>query len=111
MKIASLLEAKQDLEEVYFNLDIINHVESFMTKVRTSPNIKIRNDFSSVISYKFEGDYFGLLDYLEIEKKYHYIVLRFNGYTSSSDFKGLDTYVLVPDLNEIENIKNIFLTR
>ena len=111
MKISNLLEPEQDLEKIYFNIDFINHIESFMTKLRLSPNIKIRNDFSSIISYKFEGDYFGLLDYLEIEKKYHYIILRFNGYVSSSDFKGNDTYVLIPDLDEIENIKNIFLTK
>lgn len=111
MKIANLLEPKENLEEVYFDTDFIKHIESFMTKLRASPNIKIRNEFTPVISYKYEGDYFGLLDYLNIEKKYHYIVLRFNGYTSSSDFKGNDLYVLVPDLNEIENIKNIYLTQ
>lgn len=111
MRITNLLESKDNLEDVYFDVDFINHVESFMTKLRSSPNIKIRNDFSPIIAYKYEGDYFGLLDYLNIEKKYHHIVLRFNGYVSSSDYKGNDQYVLVPDITEIENIKNIFLTQ
>ncbi len=111
MKITDLLQSEGTMEEVYFDINFINHIESFMTKLRTSPNTRIRNDFSPTISYKYEGDYFGLLTYLNIEKKYHYIILRFNGYTSSSDFKGEDTYVLIPDINEIENIKNIFLTK
>jgi len=111
MKVSSLLESKDSLEEVYYNLEFMNHVESFMTKLRNSPNIKILNDFTPVISYKYEGDYFGLLQYLNVEKKYHYIVLRFNGYESSADFKGEDTYVLLPDFNEIERIKTIFQTK
>lgn len=111
MKISDLLESKSNLEEIYYNSDFMNHIESFMSKLRHSPNIKILNDFSPVISYKYEGDYFGLLQYLHVEKKYHYIVLRFNGYESSSDFKGEDTYVLLPDFSEVEAIKTIFLTK
>lgn len=111
MKVSNLLESKDNLEEMYYDPDFMNHIESFMSKLRHSPNVRILNDFSPVISYKYEGDYFGLLQHLNVEKKYHYIVLRFNGYQSSSDFKGEDTHVLLPDFNEIETIKTIFLTK
>ena len=97
-------------ETAYFEEDFIILVESHLTKLRHSPNVRER-DIEPLQSYKYTGDFYGLLDSLSIDKKYHFIVLRFNGYESSADFKGEEELILVPDFNEIELLKNIYVTR
>jgi len=98
------------IEDVYYDLNFIIMLESHLTYLRSSETLR-SVEITSFQGYKWEGDLYGLLDVIGIQKKYHYITMRVNGYDSSSDFKGDVEYLLVPDFNTINTLKNIFLTK
>lgn len=60
--------------------------------------------------FKYEGDFFGLLNELGIEKKYHHIVMRVNGYLSSADYKGDVLDIVIPSLDEVTLLKTTYQT-
>ena len=98
-----------DIETVYHDPDFNILLESHLTYFRSN-NIKIVQ-VSEHQNYKFEGDFYGVLDDLNIPKKYHFFITRINGFSSSNDFKGNMQYIIIPDINEIEMLKNIFKSK
>lgn len=50
---------------------------------------------------KFTGDFHGLLDSLLIEKKYHYLITRVNGFNCSTDYDGLRKSFYIPSTDVI----------
>lgn len=82
-------------------------LESHLTYLRTKNNVTAVT-ITQHQGYKFEGDLYGLLNDLSIEKKYHYIVMRVNYYLSSADYLGDRDSLLIPDLNEVELLKQIY---
>lgn len=61
-------------------------------------------------AFKYEGDFFGLLNELGIEKKYHHIVMRVNSYLSSADYKGDVKDIIIPSLDEVTLLKTTYQT-
>lgn len=62
-------------------------------------------------SIKYEGDYWGLLSALGISSKYHPFLTVFNGYNHPSDYRGTPDVVQVPDMEAMETVLRINLTR
>ncbi len=52
---------------------------------------------------KYTGDFHGLLDSLRIDKKYHYLITRVNGYNCSTDYDGLRKSFYVPSIDIISS--------
>lgn len=50
------------------------------------------------------GDFYGLLNHLRIDKKFTYLIMRLNGYSSASDFNGDKTSILIPSPTAIGRI-------
>jgi len=101
---------KPSIEDVYFSHNFIVMIDSHLTYLRADPD----NTLASVTkhqNYKYEGDLYGLLNDLNISKKYHFIIARLNGYESSVDFKGDVEFLTIPNLSQIDLLKNIFLTK
>lgn len=98
------------IEDVYFDHDFLVMIDSHLTYLRTSVNLR-PTKITAHQNYKYEGDLYGLLDDLGIEKKFHFILARVNGYASGADFKGNVAYLIIPDLNEIELLKGIYQTK
>lgn len=107
MQINSL---QTDLEDVYNDSNFIVMLESHLNYFRASANVGYKV-ISEHQSFKFEGDFYGLLNDLGLDKKHHYIVMRLNGLASSSDYKGSVFQILIPDLAEVNLLKNIYMTR
>jgi hypothetical protein len=63
---------------------------------------------TAAIAYKYQGDFYGLLDHLNIPKHYHYYILVHNGYRHAGDYLGEDTEVRVPDLSKIEMLSSLY---
>lgn len=82
-------------------------LESHLTYLRTKNNVTAVN-ISPHQGYKYEGDLYGLLNDLSVDKKYHYIVMRVNHYLSSADYLGDRDSLLIPDLNEVDLLKQIY---
>lgn len=98
------------VEEVYMQHDFLVLIESHLTYLRTSANVSLIS-ISEHQNYKYEGDLFGLLDDLNIDKKFHLIIARVNNIANSGDFKGDIQHLLIPDLSEVELLKSIFQTK
>lgn len=64
-----------------------------------------------IYSVIFEGDLFGLLDRLVINKQYHYFIMLFNGYNSPDEFKKETVTILVPNFEELDLLQRQFQTR
>ena len=45
---------------------------------------------------KYTGDLDGLLDFMAVDKKYHYLITRMNGYNCSNDYEGEKLEFLIP---------------
>lgn len=104
-----ILKMHPVIEDAYFDPDFLTTIESHLTLLRNSSGAKLLS-ITEQQGYKYEGDFFGLLDDLVIEKKYHHIVLRVNDMLSSADYKGDLTHVLLPSLSQIELLKSVFQT-
>lgn len=107
MKIHSLADTGQD--PVYFEHDFKVVLESHLTYLKIS-NPKAVN-VSKQQNYKYEGDLYGLLDELNINKEYHYIVMRINDYVNSAHFKGDKEFLILPDFAEVEILKGVYQTK
>jgi hypothetical protein len=58
----------------------------------------------------YVGDFFGYLSAVGIEAKYHWLFMRINGYYNSNEFT-IDKFSLIlPDKNEIEQIRSSFVS-
>lgn len=88
----------QVLEPAYYVL-----LESHVHALREHPDGEVTM-VTLQQAAKYRGDFSGLLDSLGIDKKYHYLVTRVNGWTSSIDYDGLTPTVLVPPLSVVAQI-------
>lgn len=62
-------------------------------------------------AYKYEGDFYGLLSSLNIPPHYHWLVMRMTGFTSTLDATRGIQYVLVPETNTLERIRQSHMSK
>lgn len=55
-------------------------------------------------SYRYDGDFYGLLSKYLIENKYHYTYMRVNGFQNSGGFKKDINTINVPDVKFIDTL-------
>lgn len=97
-------------EDIYHDPDFQIMIESHFTYLR-GLSTTVSQAIEPGIGHKYEGDFYGLLSYLKIPKKYHNIVLRFNGFHCTGDYNRNILSITVPSLNEIDLIKSVYETR
>ena len=108
MKVDSIMTP--DGATVYYDPLFRVMLESHLTYLRGLPTTKLLTlDPNSV--YTYEGDLFGLLDSLKINKIYHWIIMLINGIDSPNDIDGTLISLVIPDFGVIETLKGIYLTR
>ena len=56
----------------------------------------------------YKGDFYGLLYYLGVEKKYHYPIMRINDLNNSSDYDGINTQILFPPEDVVSSFVTIY---
>lgn len=100
--ISTVQEQSTDFEE-----DYRIWIESFGPYLRAKPTIKT---IPPAIAYKFQGDFYGLMDYLSVPKEYHYILMRYNGFLHAGDYDGLNIEVKIPDMKMISKLKSLYNT-
>lgn len=84
-------------------------LESHLTYLRQT-NVRVET-VSEHQSYKYEGDFYGLIEAVNVIKKFHYITLRVNGYEHSGDYDGVRKLILIPDYKLIEQLKAVYQTK
>lgn len=61
-------------------------------------------------AYKYEADLFGLLQKLRVETRYHWVVMRLNDMTSPNQFRVDRTFLLLPDYQVLERLRQVHQT-
>ena len=94
----------------YYDPDFLILLESHLTYFL---NNKITGSITvePTMAMKYRGDLFGMLKEIGVQSKYHYMVMRLNGYKSSADYLGDRMEFLQPDFSEIDLLKQIFKTQ
>jgi hypothetical protein len=107
MKINNL---KPQPDKHYFEHNFMILLESHLSFLKNSTNMAVK-EITQLQAYKYEGDFYGLLDDIGIPKIFHYITGIVNDYPSSSDFKGDRVYILLPNISDIQGIMQIYRTK
>lgn len=89
---------------------VMNIWYDHMSYLRTSTRVEttVVSDHQCI---KFESDYWGLLQDLGVPPQFHPFVTKFNGYDHPADYKGTPDVVQLPDLQELEVILKVNLTK
>lgn len=81
-----------------------------MGYLKTNPNINtvMVSDHQCI---KYEGDYWGILQELGVQPQYHPFITAFNGYMHPSDYRGTQDIVQIPDMQAMEVILKVNMTK
>lgn len=93
-----------DGSSVYYSKGFMDVIESHLHYLRNSAKTTtfiVDRDIAEI----YKGDFYGYMNYRNVEHKYHWIYMRVNGYLSSFDFKPTVDSLLVPSKEEIEQIR------
>lgn len=91
---------------LYYKNEIRVLLESHVEFIKNHSSTTVERVMSS-LTYKYEGDFYGLLMALKIPIEYHWITMRINGYSSPTEMSGEKIAFLKPDFTLIEQIINI----
>lgn len=104
-----LTDSIEGLEDRMLSEEFISALESYIPFLREHPESKTA-EISLHQAAKFRGDFYGLLNELGWDKKYHLTILRMNGYMSSTDYEGETTLILYPPQNVVDMFFTSFIT-
>jgi hypothetical protein len=86
----------EKLETVFNNINFIYTLESFIPYIKSDrQNFNVYSPTQDQ-NWKYEGDFYGLLNELRVPYKLHYITMRVNGLENSGDYKGDIPSIVVP---------------
>ncbi len=105
----SLLQDLNIPEDLVKERDYYELLESHMTYMKAHRSTKVLNvGLDQAAIYK--GDFYGLLNSLHVDKKYHYPIMRANGLFSSSEYDGLMSEIIKLGEEVINDITTIYLS-
>lgn len=107
MKIHRLITDNKD--EFYYSHEFKVLIETHLNYLKENNAVLV--DVTEHQNYKWEGDFYGLLDNFNISKDYHYIVMRMNGLSNSAHYKGDLKMIIIPDFNVVERLKSVLETK
>lgn len=90
--------------------------ESFRNMIETHLEWLISNPATDALTvtnsdaYRYQGDFDGLLKFLNVPKQYHWIALRMNGLTSSLDYDHSMVEIIVPSIEVISRLQRLYKT-
>lgn len=90
-------------DQEHFRAVLREHVPGILKR---SDNLETSIDKDLAIMY--QGDFYGLLERLNVPKYLHWLVTVLNGYDCSYDYDAQRTVILVPAESEIARIKAIY---
>jgi hypothetical protein len=94
----------------YLNPDFISKVEDFRRYLVENGNIEMR-EITPNEANKYKGDFHGLLDFIGIEKTYHYFYTRLNGLESSQDYDGIKTIIILPGIENLTTMHSVHIAK
>ncbi len=103
--ISSLLTPYGD--DTYFEPEFIRIVYTYIPFLNTYP-VSYETPTNNIL-VKYEGDFFGLLDYLNYGKQYFVTIMLFNGLSCPGDYKSTMTAIAIPDLNQVDLLNSTYI--
>lgn len=88
-----------------FRIMIEDHL-LILRNMSTNTVYEIRQDQMADL-YRFEGDFQGFLTELGFQAKYHFVIMRINGYSSRFDLKETLTRLILPDWAYIDKLAQL----
>lgn len=103
----SLLDTLYLPEDIVRERDYYEVLESHLTYIRNHSSTKVI-DVGLDQAAIYKGDFYGLLNSLSVNKKYHYPIMRVNGLLCSADYDGKTSEILRPAEDTINSIITIY---
>lgn len=94
---------------VYTEPKFIELAESHLTYLRTHPDAG-HLTVTPMEADVYTGDFYGLLQIYHFPSWTHYLILRTNGYLSQTDYDGKYLTFLIPPMDELELLREIYLS-
>lgn len=94
----------------YYDSAFLNLLEDHLDYLKKLPSNRFYTT-TYQLADKYQGDFYGLLDHLQLPKKYHYIVMRVNSLLTSSDYTADQITIIIPDVSEIDLLKAVYDTK
>lgn len=88
--------------QTYFENQLLVWYDSFLPYV--SGNYQLV-EVKPHLAYKYQGDFYGLLEVLGVSKIHHRYVMVFNDMINSVDYDGLVTSIKIPNMEIIDTLR------
>lgn len=98
-----------DSNAIYFNQSFRDVLESYLPKLRMSRGT-IVSKVAPVDGIKFRFDLDGYLIAQQVPSYLHWVIARINGLKSSQEFGPQVEFLLIPDADELEQVRQIYMT-
>jgi len=85
-----------------FRRMIEDHLHILKNKSKNNIRLITQNEWAQL--YRYQGDFYGLFRSLGFDDKYHWTMLRLNGYRSRLDLGEELEYLLIPDFDYVDQL-------
>ncbi len=96
------------MNSVYSKEEFLSFIEQHLSYIKNQGMTVITVTNSN--AYKHVGNFYGILNELDIPMHYHYVCMRVNDLDHSSQYDGVETNIKLPSFPLLDQLKNQFLT-
>lgn len=96
-------------QSVYYSRKFRLMIEDHMLILRSMPTnrlFQLAQDQKGLL-YRYVGDFSGFLRELGYDAKYHWVIMRINGYSSRLDLDEFLTSLILPDWDYIDKLAQL----
>lgn len=108
MPITALLVST--ITSVNYEQKYRNVLETHMDAIRKDPDT-INTQINTHDAYKYEYDFYGLLQHLGFPDDFHWIVLRTNDMVDPRDYTADRTVIAIPSTAFLEKLRRLYMTK
>lgn len=94
-------------DDIYYNTEFRRFLETYMHYIRDHKQTKVE-DIDPHDAYKYEGDFYGLLQKIGVQPNIHWLVMRVNDLTNPNEAGEKTTRILLPDEALLSRLSQIF---
>jgi hypothetical protein len=85
-------------------------VEDHLQLLKTSAGVQTLSG-QAIDAVVFEGDLYGFLAKLGVEKRIRWTAMRMNGYTSPQEYAGERIVFVIPDIDQLDRLASAVASR
>ncbi len=104
MQIHSL---SKTMNSVYSKEEFLAFLEQHLSYIKDQGLTVVT--ITNTNAYKHVGNFYGILNELNIPMHYHYVCMRINGLTNSSLYDGVETNIKLPSFPLLDQLKNQYV--